>query len=159
MQIIRHSVILITYNQESYIEMSLRSVLEQDTAPFEIIIGDDSSTDNTFNILSNIQKDYPEIIKLFRHEKNKGVFKNIDFLREKVTGDLVTFLAGDDYLNPGLFSELNDLIRQNGISTEEDYYVIPNISILELNGKIRIIDNFANRHLNPFKQRLRYSLM
>ena len=139
--------------------MSLRSALEQDTMPFEIIIGDDSSTDNTFNILYNFQKEYPSIIKLFRHKKNLGVFKNIDFLRERVTGDIVTFLAGDDYFNPGLFTELNNIIWQNGINTKDDYYIVPNISILQLNGKSRIVNNYANRHLNPFKQRIRYSLI
>jgi glycosyltransferase involved in cell wall biosynthesis len=156
---IRHTVILITYNQENYIEMALRSALEQDTLPFEIIIGDDSSTDDTFNIVLNIQKEYPNIIKLFRHKKNLGVFKNIEFLREKVTGDVVTFLAGDDYLNYGLFTELNNVIRLNNINLDDDYYVIPNISILQLNGNTRTVDNYANRQLNSFKQRIRYSLM
>lgn len=42
------SVIFITYNHEKYVEKALRSVLNQETDfPFEVVVGEDCSTDNT----------------------------------------------------------------------------------------------------------------
>ncbi|KJF78562.1 hypothetical protein UA45_05225 [Morganella morganii] len=48
------SFVLISYNQEKYIEDALLSVLEQDYSNLEIIVSDDGSTDNTKNIINVI---------------------------------------------------------------------------------------------------------
>ena len=58
---IKLSVIFITYNHEKYVEKALRSVLSQETDfDFEVVIGEDCSTDDTRSIIERTLEDYPE---------------------------------------------------------------------------------------------------
>lgn len=68
------SVILITYNHRNYIEKSIESILKQVIDfPIEIIIGDDDSTDGTREICIKYAKKYPEIIRLFLHNRKNNI--------------------------------------------------------------------------------------
>ena len=58
------SICIVTYNQQNFISDALSSALSQKTDfDYEIIVGDDNSTDNTKIIISEYQKKYPKIIK------------------------------------------------------------------------------------------------
>ena len=53
------SVHMMTFNCEKYIDQSLKSILlQQTTFPFEVIISDDASTDNTYQIITDIAEKY-----------------------------------------------------------------------------------------------------
>ena len=65
------SVYMTTYNHEKYVRQALDSVLKQKTDySYEILIGDDVSTDGTRLILKEYEEKYPEIIKVFYREEN-----------------------------------------------------------------------------------------
>ena len=71
------STCIITYNQDKYIEKCIKGALEQKLdATYEIVIGDDSSTDQTSDICGFYAKEYPELIKYIRAEKNVGMNRN-----------------------------------------------------------------------------------
>ncbi len=71
------SVVVITYNQEEYIARALDSILMQKCSiPFEIIIGEDCSTDRTGEICARYAEQYPDKITLFRNSPNKGLLNN-----------------------------------------------------------------------------------
>ena len=72
------SVLLCTYNQDKYIAQAIESVLLQkcDEA-FEMLIGDDCSTDGTGTIVDEYQKQYPDIVRVIRPEKNGGASLNM----------------------------------------------------------------------------------
>lgn len=71
------SVLMLTYNQERYINEAIRSVMLQETNfPFELVIGNDASTDCTGTICADWQKKYPEQIVLFNRKKNLGLQQN-----------------------------------------------------------------------------------
>ena len=70
------SVFITTYNHGAFITDCLESVLTQNYENFEIIVGDDASTDKTPEILLEYKVKYPNIIKLVLHEKNIGVTNN-----------------------------------------------------------------------------------
>lgn len=92
------SVIIITYNHESYIEKALDSVLQQKTSfNFEIIIGDDCSLDATPAILMNYQKKYPEIISIILHPNNLGATQNEYQCIKLAKGKYIALLEGDDF--------------------------------------------------------------
>jgi len=92
------SVFMTTYNHEEYIAEALDSVLMQEVDfDYEIVIGEDCSTDNTRKILLDYQKKYPDKIKLILHEKNVGMQKNSEFVKAKCTGKYMAILDGDDY--------------------------------------------------------------
>lgn len=92
------SVIVVTYNQESTIARTLDSILSQVTdADYEIIIGDDCSTDGTERVCRGYAEKYPERIVYLRREKNLGVVGNyFDCIRQS-RGRYLADCAGDDY--------------------------------------------------------------
>lgn len=92
------SVVMIAYNQEEYIEEAIESVLMQKVNfSYEILIGDDASSDKTARILDDYQERYPELIKVFHRKKNLGMCRNSYDLFGKCKGKYVAKLEGDDY--------------------------------------------------------------
>ena len=90
------SVVIITYNFEKYIRECIESILAQTLRPYEIIISDDHSTDNSWNIISEFSKQFPRLIKAHQQETNLGPFQNGTFGGEMATGDFVCLMDGDD---------------------------------------------------------------
>jgi glycosyltransferase involved in cell wall biosynthesis len=92
------SVCTVTYNHEPYIRQTLDSVLMQDVDfPYEIIVGDDGSTDGTRAILQEYADAYPDRVRLVLHETNQGPRKNVQSVRERVRGEYIAILDGDDF--------------------------------------------------------------
>lgn len=89
------SVIIPTYNSEKYIDETLNSVLAQTYREFEIIIIDDCSKDNTWEIIKEYEKKYNNIVCL-KQERNKGVAEARNRGINKATGRYIAFLDSDD---------------------------------------------------------------
>lgn len=65
------SIYIPTYNHENYIRKAIDSVLMQKTTYlYEVLVGEDASTDNTKKILKEYEKEHPNKIKVFYREKN-----------------------------------------------------------------------------------------
>lgn len=91
------SVFMTTYNQEKYIERAINSVLEQRTNfGFELLIGEDCSTDDTRDIVQKYEKKYTNI-KAVYHNQNVGIYRNEQSLWERCKGKYIAMLEGDDY--------------------------------------------------------------
>lgn len=91
------SILCITYNQELYIEDTINSFLNQETAfPFEIVIGEDCSTDSTLAIISRYKEKYPNIIRLITSTNNVGMMKNFLRTAKACKGDFIAICEGDD---------------------------------------------------------------
>ncbi len=89
---------MITYNHEKFIRQALDSVLMQQVDfDYEVVIGEDRSTDSTRSILLEYQKKYPEKIRLLLHEKNLGGTKNFASTFQSCRGEYIAILEGDDY--------------------------------------------------------------
>lgn len=102
MQEIMLSVAVITYNQEEYIAQTLDSILNQEhDYRYEIVIGEDCSTDNTKKIIEEYVSQYPEIIKPLYNNPNKGVINNYFNVINHCQGKYIMECAGDDYWLPG----------------------------------------------------------
>ena len=72
------SVAMVTYNQAGYIRKSIKSVLRQKTSfAFELIIGEDCSTDGTREIVFEYQRLFPQQIHVITSEKNVGPSENL----------------------------------------------------------------------------------
>jgi len=84
-----------TYNSEKYISNCIESVVSQDYDNYEMIVIDDASTDDTYNIAKQWESDR---IKVIRNEENKGAVRNqIESIRKYCKeDDIVMFLDGDD---------------------------------------------------------------
>jgi len=103
------TIMIPTYNQESFIEEAVNSALMQTYSNLEVIVGDDASTDRTADIVSNIDD---KRLKLIRNTCNLGRTKNYrNILYHHATGDYVVNLDGDDYYtDPEFIAEAVNLI-------------------------------------------------
>lgn len=92
------SVRTITYNHEKYITQCLESILMQRTNfPFEIVIGEDCSTDRTRGIVMEYEKKYPDKIRVITSEQNVGPARNTRRVQQACRGKYHAFCEGDDY--------------------------------------------------------------
>ncbi len=92
------SVAMTAYNQEEYIAEAIESVLMQKVKfDYEILIGDDASSDKTAQILDNYQNRYPELITVYHRKTNLGTCKNSYDIFSRCRGKYIAKLEGDDY--------------------------------------------------------------
>ena len=92
------SVAVITYNQERYIAQTLDSILFQEhNYKYEIVVGEDCSTDNTRKIIEDYVLKYPDIIKPIYNQKNLGLIKNYYNVISNCSGKYIMECAGDDW--------------------------------------------------------------
>ncbi|SFC38852.1 Glycosyltransferase involved in cell wall bisynthesis [Parapedobacter composti] len=96
------SICCITYNHEEFIRQCLESfVMQRTTFPFEILIYDDASSDNTAQIIDEYQQMYPAIIKPIIQKENqysKGVRgMNLKYNFPRAKGKYIALCEGDDY--------------------------------------------------------------
>jgi len=114
---IKVSVLMIAYNHEAFIAQALNSVLMQKVDfDYEIVIGDDCSTDNTRKILIEYQKRNPDKIKLLLHERNLGFHGkgNLVETHNACLGQYIAILEGDDYwISPHKLQKQADFLDDN----------------------------------------------
>ena len=94
----RLSVCMITYNHEAFIKQAITSALEQDVDfEYEIVVGEDCSTDSTESILKTLERYNQDRVKVIYRRPNIGSRANFYSTLAACTGDYVAFLEGDDY--------------------------------------------------------------
>lgn len=103
------SVILPTYNRKYCITRMIDSVLQQSFEDFELIIIDDGSTDDTFEMLEEKYQD--RRIRLVRQE-NGGVSSARNLGISLAKGEYITFVDSDDYLLDGFFEDIFQKIQK-----------------------------------------------
>jgi len=92
------SVQMLSYQHVEYIRMALDSILMQKVNfKYEIVIGDDCSTDGSQLLLLDYKKRYPDIFKLILHKKNVGTMKNVISVLKHCNGKYIAFLECDDF--------------------------------------------------------------
>lgn len=102
------SIIVPVYNMvaDNKLEYCLNSLVNQTVKDYEVIAIDDASTDNSFIMLKEYEKKYPNVIKVLRLEKNhkQGGAKNagLDICR----GEYIGFVDSDDWIMPDMYERL-----------------------------------------------------
>lgn len=120
------SILTPVWNGLPYIKECVDSVLAQDFQDWEMIIADNASTDGTSEYLQSLTD--PRI-KVFRHEKNGGVYRNIHFTFNKASAPIFVGLCADDYFYDGALSKV----------VEEWEKVGSNVGLMTFNWKSRQI--------------------
>ena len=94
------SVLMVTYNHEAFIGQAIESALAQETNfDYEIVIGEDCSTDQTQEIAQEFQQRYPDRIRLLLRKNNLGGGGKENFVKtyQACQGKYIAMLEGDDY--------------------------------------------------------------
>lgn len=109
------SICCVTYNHESFINETLDSFLNQKTDfGFEIIVGEDCSTDKTLDILREYEKNYPNIVRLITSDTNVGGGENWCRTIDSARGEYIAYCDGDDYyMDSNKLSSAVDVFEQD----------------------------------------------
>jgi glycosyltransferase involved in cell wall biosynthesis len=92
------SVLLMTRNHADYIRQAVQSVIEQVTIfEYEIVLGDDFSTDGTLEVCRELQLEHPEKVRLMTSPSQVGITSNFLRLQSRARAPLCALLEGDDY--------------------------------------------------------------
>lgn len=115
------SVVVTVYNLERYIHKSIMSVINQTYDNLEIIVVDDCSTDASASIIAS----FGSQVKYIKTSVNGGVLLATCLGLKLATGDIITFLDGDDIWLPNKIMEVVNLYKSNDqyvlISHDYDY--------------------------------------
>lgn len=111
-----------SYNASSYIKEAILSVINQTYSNWELIVTDDCSTDNSYEIALELAKQ-DQRIQVYKNLKNSGTSVARNNGLDHAKGKYVTFLDSDDYLDPTyLEKQVRFLEENNYVVVSSDYY-------------------------------------
>ncbi len=109
------SIIIPVYNAEKFISKTIDSVLSQTYENWEILIMNDKSTDNSYNIIQEYAR-RDSRIRLVNTEKNMGVVRGRNFLTDMAEGEYIAFLDADDYWHKDKLKKQISFMKEGDIS-------------------------------------------
>jgi len=108
---VKVSVIMPAYNAEASIDQAIRSVLRQKKVPFELLIGDDASTDGTWERIQNYLSD--SRIRAFCFRRNQGAALTGNWLIAEARGKYLSSCDADDVMLPGNLFVLSRILDRH----------------------------------------------
>lgn len=117
------SIFVPVYNHERYIKQCLNGILKQKVNfKYEVLIGEDCSTDSSRKILKHMEQELPDFFKIFYREKNLGIGKqgNVPDLHKRAVGKYWICCEGDDFW----ISENKLQMQVDFLETHDDYIAI-----------------------------------
>lgn len=106
------SIVALVYNLEKYLPRCLDSLVNQTLEDIEILCVDDGSKDSAPQIIEEYARKYPKKVKAF-HKENGGEFTTRNYGLERATGEYVTFVDTDDYVEPDWAEKLYNAAKEN----------------------------------------------
>lgn len=96
------SLLLLTYNQEGFASLAVRSALTQDYGRLEVVICDDGSTDGTVSAIERELEEFDSTVevKTYFSKKNNGLISNFNRAISMCQGDYIVAMGGDDISLP-----------------------------------------------------------
>lgn len=134
------SIFCMVYNHEQYIKQCIEKILMQKCLfDFEIVIGEDCSTDNSRALILELVNKYPGKFKLLFHNKNIGAQENQNLILKDCIGKYVALCEGDDYwIDP--------------------YKLQKQVDFLELNNEYTICHHRINLNINEKEELHKYHI-
>lgn len=108
------SIVVPVYNTEKYLRKCLNSLVGQTLEDIEIIVVNDGSPDNSQAIIDEYMKNHPSVVKGIS-QKNAGLSAARNAGLKKATGEYVSFVDSDDYVDIDMTETLYNYASQNGL--------------------------------------------
>jgi len=144
------SVLIPTYNVGRFVEDAIRSIMDQTYRSLEIIIVDDSSTDETYEILQKLAVEDSRI-RLFKNEVNKKIVETLNFAYSQASGSYIARMDGDDISLPTrLERQLAFIAKNPEIDLTGLCYIIIDEESKEIQKEKHLVD------FNKIKQAAKY---
>jgi glycosyltransferase involved in cell wall biosynthesis len=137
------SIIMPAYNAEKFIAEAIRSIIYQTYRNWELLICDDCSTDQTFEVISTISKGEKRII-ITQNDSNLKLLKTRNKLLSLAKGDLITFQDADDFSHPERLRSLVNVFSANkriGIASSQ-------VAWTDISGKVIRISSKPTKHVD-----------
>ena len=139
------SVIIPVYNVENYLHKCVTSIINQDYSNLEIILVNDGSTDNSLNICNELKNSDKRIVVI--DKKNAGVSSARNVGIDKSTGDFITFIDADDWLEPDFVSYMLKLIDSNSAEFALSKNCFINDDVNQIDDNITILNKVESTSL------------
>ena len=141
------SVLLITYNHGKYIAQALESILRQEVNfDYEVVVGEDCSTDNTREIVLDYQSRYPKTIRAHLQQSNRGLIRNFVDTFHSCSGKYIATIDGDDF-----WTSTNKLQRQvDFLDSHEEYSICFHPVKMVFEGGEKAGRRYPESHLGTF---------
>lgn len=108
------SVCIVCYNHEKYIGQCLESIFAQETDfDFEVIIGDDKSSDGTLDVIHRSIENAPVKVTVLERPKNVGALENLIQVHKMAEGEYIAHIDGDDIMLPRKLQKQVDFLDAN----------------------------------------------
>ena len=131
------SIAMATYNGGQYLQEQLDSFIAQTRQPNELVVYDDCSSDNTFQILETFQKQAPFAMYIYRNETTIGYTKNFEKAISSCKGDIIFLSDQDDVWFP-----------EKALEMTKYFKAYPNIHVLLAD----MVLTDENLHPTPYTQ-------
>lgn len=125
----RISIIMGIYNCESTIKEAIDSIINQTYANWELIMCDDGSVDNTYEIAKSFELKYPEKIKVLKNNVNIKLAATLNHCLKYAQGEYIARMDADDISLPTRFKEQLDFLK------EKPQYDLIGTAMISFNGK------------------------
>ena len=107
------SIIMGIYNCSATLSEAIDSIIAQTYNNWELIMCDDGSADNTYEVALEYKEKYPEKIVLIKNEKNMGLNYTLNKCLEVASGEYIARMDGDDISLPTRFEKEIDFLINN----------------------------------------------
>lgn len=146
------SIITTTYKHEKFIADTIESVLAQTFTDWELLIGDDSPDNATWDIIQSYVVKYPDKIKAWHHSPNKGLVENMNFLIAQAHPDSkhIAFLEWDDRYTPDCLQEKYNIFQRY----PEVGLAYSDMSFIDENGKVKLESLFHAKNVQAYQNRI-----
>ena len=141
------TVIVPVYNTKKFLKRCIMSIMNQSYSNLEIIIINDGSTDGSEKICNELEK-ADERIRVI-HQKNNGIAATRNIGIENATGQYISFVDSDDYLEKDLYKSLLD----RKIKSDKEILIF-DYEICDVNGDVIRNPTLANK--NHLVQKMEY---
>jgi glycosyltransferase involved in cell wall biosynthesis len=107
------SVCIPTYGRSVYLQTAVKSVLEQEHRPLEILVGDDSPNEENHAFIASLPRAEGVSVRYLPNPVRLGQAGNVNRLLKASRGDWVVILHDDDFLFPGALGRLFDAVQKH----------------------------------------------